>query len=100
MDIANYLSMKQGILDRDSYEQTHALLTANFPPYEWRSLDMERYIRFLSKDKKISAAISSAFYPEGFGRLTKRRMVMSESFRDSLRAYFAAISPSTSNRRG
>lgn len=100
MDIANYLSMKQGILDRDSYEQTHALLTANFPPYEWRTLDMERYIRFLSKDKKNIGSDLVCILSEGFGRLTKRRMVMNESFRDSLRAYFAAISSSTSNRRG
>lgn len=100
MDIANYLSMKQGILDRDSYEQTHALLTANFPPYEWRSLDMERYIRFLSKDKKNIGSDLVCILSEGFGHLTKQRMVMNESFRDSLRAYFAAISPSTSNRRG
>lgn len=100
MDIANYLSMRQGILDRESYERAHALLTVNFPAYEWHRLDMERYIRFLSKDKKNIGNDLVCILPEGFGRLTKRRMAMDESFRDSLRAYFAAIQPSTSNRQG
>lgn len=100
MDIANYLSMKQGILDRDSYKQTHTLLTANFPPYEWRSLDIERYIEYLSKDKKNIGSDLVCILSKGFGRLIKQRVVMNESFRESLRAYFASISPSTNKLRG
>lgn len=100
MDLANYLSMRRGSMNRETFERTHALLEENFPVYEWHRFDVERYIQFLSKDKKNIGSDLVCILPEGPGRLIKQRLVMDESFRDMLREYFSTGMRSTANRQG
>ncbi|MFH2047088.1 MAG: AroB-related putative sugar phosphate phospholyase (cyclizing) [Pseudomonadota bacterium] len=99
MDIANYLSLQQGIMDRRMFDWVHPLLMRNFPDYDWGHFDMETYIRFLSKDKKNIGSDLVCILPEGPGRLTKQRIMMDDVFRDTLQAYFNTMLLSNIHRQ-
>lgn len=93
MDIANYISLRRGIMGRETFDATHALLIGNFPAYEWDRFDVERYIQFLSKDKKNIGQDLVCILAEGPGRITKQRIGMGETFRGILREYFNDVLP-------
>lgn len=96
MDIANYVSLRHGIMNQEAFNRAHSLLIKNFPVYDWAHFDMEHYIRFLSKDKKNIGSDLVCILAEEPGRITKQRISMDEAFRDILRAYFISMLPSAS----
>lgn len=95
MDIANYISLRHGIMNRETFDSAHALLIKNFPAYVWDGFDMERYIQFLSKDKKNIGQDLVCILAEGAGRIMKQRINMDDVFRDVLHAYFRTILSAT-----
>jgi len=93
MDIANYVSFKRGIMSMDEYDRAHKLLAKNFPTYPSDHFDMERYIHFLSKDKKNLGNDLICILAQGPGRITKERIVVDDVFRDILWEYFSTVLP-------
>lgn len=91
IDIANYVSLQRGYMNAGEFDRTHALLVKNFPAYEWRHFDMERYIQYLSKDKKNIGSDLVCILAEGPGRITKQRINMDEDFRGILQKYFNEV---------
>jgi len=95
IDIANYVSLQRGYMNRETFDSAHALLIKNFPTYAWDHFDMECYIQFLSKDKKNIGQDLVCILAERPGHITKQRISMDETFRDVLQMYFSTILPST-----
>lgn len=93
MDIANYFSLRRGIMNRESFDAAHAMLVMNFPAYVWDRFDLDRYIQFLSKDKKNIGNDLVCILAEGPGHITKQRISMDETFRDILQTYFGTMFP-------
>jgi len=91
IDIANYVSLQRGYMNAGEFDRTHALLVKNFPAYEWRRFDMERYIQYLSKDKKNIGSDLVCILAEGPGRITKQRINMDEDFRGIIQKYFNEV---------
>jgi len=91
MDIANYLSMKIGIMQQEVFDRTHGLLIKNFPVYDWGLFDMEHYISFLLKDKKNIGSDLVCILSEGPGHLVKQSVVIDEQFRTILHEYFTTM---------
>lgn len=52
MDMANYIAMSLGILDKQHYQRMHPVLRANYSGYETTVIPMDGLITALSKDKK------------------------------------------------
>lgn len=93
MDIANYFALQLGIMSQDTFSEAHNLLKKNLPVYNWEGFDMERYIQFLSKDKKNIGQDLICILPVGPGQITKHRIGLDEDFRDILRTYFIEFLP-------
>jgi len=88
MDIANYLSTKMGLLSSQEDGRLHRLLTVNFPDFDWRHFDVDRYMTFLSKDKKNIDSDLTCVLCEGVGRLTMAKIPMDDGFRRLIEEYF------------
>ncbi|MFA4967959.1 MAG: AroB-related putative sugar phosphate phospholyase (cyclizing), partial [Candidatus Margulisiibacteriota bacterium] len=52
MDIANYVSLKHGYLDKGKYDYMHGILSQNLPDFKLKAHNMEAYLNALSRDKK------------------------------------------------
>jgi len=100
MDMANYLSVQHGIMDRRIFDRAHSVLVLNFPDYDWGHIDLTDYIRYLSKDKKNVGSDLVCILAEAPGRLVKQRIVMDDFFRKSLQDYFLTVLSAGTNRQG
>jgi 3-dehydroquinate synthase len=52
MDIANYLSLKLGLLNKLVFEGMHKILSKNIPSFRIREEMIDAYLKALSRDKK------------------------------------------------
>jgi 3-dehydroquinate synthase len=89
MDIANYISMKIGIMTREVFRDLHDKLASNFPDYNLQSIDLERYLSFLAKDKKNIGMDVGCVLSKGTGMLFKQQLPLDDNFREMIRAYFS-----------
>lgn len=88
MDLANYLSVHGGLLDRAGFDALHGLFVANFPDFDWRRLDLARYTAALSADKKNVDGGVTCVLSAGPGRLTKKRLAMDPTLAALIERYF------------
>ena len=86
-------------MNQMEFNRAHNLLSKNFPVYNWTHFDIDRYIQFLSKDKKNVGNDLVCILAEGPGRIAKQRISMDESFRGILREYFSTALPSAINHQ-
>ncbi len=90
MDLANYLSVHGGLLDRAGFDALHGLFVANFPDFDWRRLDLARYTTALSADKKNVDDAVTCVLSGGPGRLAMKRVAMDGTLVELLARYFEA----------
>ncbi len=88
MDIANYLSVKMGLMDQSLFETLHAKLGVNFPAYDFDQCDMEAYFGALAKDKKNTGNNLGCILTEGPGRLVRKQIPFDKNIKDEIRTYF------------
>lgn len=88
MDIANFLSMKLGIMSVAEFERLNAVLRLNIPARSGLVIDVERYLHFLGKDKKNVGSTLGCVLAERPGALSLHQLPMDAHLRDILRAYF------------
>ncbi len=91
MDLANYLSVRFGVLNHPVFEAMHDWLVVNFPIYDWTSLDLERYVSFLAADKKNFGDDLTCILAAGPGKLVVRRIPLDEALREAIGAYFRTV---------
>ena len=78
MDIANYISLKMGMLSDKSYEMMRQVLLKNYPDYSLKSEQKDSFLIALSKDKKNVDENLSAILTEGPGKMRKVKIPFDE----------------------
>lgn len=92
MDVANYISMKRGVLGAKGYDQMKQILSTNMPEYRLAEHDVDRYLTILAKDKKNQGSQLRCILCRGLGDLfienldidNKLRKILEEYSRDNL----------------
>jgi len=91
MDLANFLSWKLGFMEEKTFQGLHSRLTINFPAYKLESIDLETYIKALSKDKKNIGANIGCILAEAPGKLVKKQIPADDNLKKLLKEYFSTI---------
>lgn len=89
MDVANFVSMRLGLMPPEVFERLHALLAVNLPSRAFDVTDLGRYCEFLRKDKKNLGASIGCILAEGPGRLVALQVPLDDRFIGILHEYFA-----------
>ncbi len=89
MDIANFVSMRLGLMPRAVFEELHALLILNFPTRQFEPSQLDRYFEYLTKDKKNLGNDLGCILAERPGALVPRQIPFDDALRAMLREYFA-----------
>lgn len=88
MDIANYLSVRLGLMTQDVFNDIHTKLVVNFPEYDFNQCDMRLYLNALTKDKKNIGNSLGCILSEGIGRLVCKQVPFDENLEMMLKDYF------------
>lgn len=91
MDIANYLSLQLGLIDEKLYININSKLKLNFPDYKLSNIDINYYVKYLSKDKKNIDDQLVCILSAGPGKLQKIKLPMDSEFIDNMTKYFASV---------
>ena len=89
MDIANFLSMKLGMMSESIFNELHAQLIVNFPSRSFDLREVHRYVEYLGKDKKNSGNTLGCVLAERPGVLCPRQVPLDETLRTTLTQYFS-----------
>lgn len=89
MDLANYMSMKVGLMEPAIFHNLHAKLSINFPEFDWNKIDLDRYLGLLAKDKKNIGSNVGCILSQDLGVLLKQQMPLDNDFREIIRDYFS-----------
>ena len=71
MDLANYISLKMGILSKIDFEIMHDILIKNIPTFYFTEENIEEYCFALSKDKKNKGNKLGCILCNGPGKVEK-----------------------------
>ncbi len=88
MDIANKLSVEKGMLDRQVRSRIRDIVKNFWSSYYVKNINIDAYIRALSKDKKNEGDRLGAILCSGYGKLSKNMLDMDEEFCLFLKDYF------------
>jgi len=88
MDLANYLSVQLGRMSAESFNELHGVLRRNFPSVDLSTVDLDRYIAALAKDKKNIGADLVCILASGPGQLEKVRLSLDRNLSGVISHYF------------
>lgn len=88
MDIANFVSMRLGLLPPALFQSLHDLLVVNFPRRAIGDLDLDRYCAYLARDKKNTGRTVGCILVERPGSLVARQLPLDADLRRVLLEYF------------
>lgn len=95
MDIANFLSVRQGYLSNDRFWELHKLLEKNMPSLALGGDYLDTYLAALAKDKKNVNRNLTCILTSGPGSMKKVEIPFDSSLRTSLLEYFDSLSASS-----
>jgi len=87
MDLANYVSMKMGFMKPEIFHNFHAKLSINFPEYDWKGINLNRYCDLLSKDKKNIGSSVGCILAKDSGVLFKQQLPLDNHFKEMIHSY-------------
>jgi 3-dehydroquinate synthase len=88
MDIANYVSMKMGLLESSAYHSLRPLLLANSRPFERVEIPLAAFFAALAKDKKNTDANLNLVLSKGPGAIFRQKVALTPEFRGWCEEYF------------
>lgn len=88
MDLANFISLRKGILSEDDFESMHKILELNIPSFKIEESNYEQYKLALSRDKKNQGDKLGCILSKGPGKLEKIYTSMNDEFKSIVLAYF------------
>lgn len=91
MDVANFIAVRRGLMARQDFDALHGLLRLNFPCFEWNTIDVDAYIRFLRKDKKNVDDRITCILASRLGALSVERVPADAALADAVRTYFGGV---------
>ena len=91
MDIANYISYHNGLMDSEDYNNAKKILEINFPKFSWLNFDNRLFLESLSKDKKNKGEKLGCILSRGPGKLMKEFLPIDKKFKSLMKNYFENI---------
>lgn len=88
MDLANYVSMKLGLISPDVFQDIHKKLSLNFPEFDWNRINLDQYLTFLSKDKKNIGNNIGCILAKCPGMLIKQQLPLDNHLKEMIHEYF------------
>ena len=88
MDVANYLSVKMGLIDETLRQRMREVLKLNWDEVPLGETDVEAFIGALRKDKKNVGAEVRVILTKGFGRMFVTRLDVDGDARGWIEEYF------------
>ena len=89
MDMANFISVKMGLLNSHVRTEIRELLQEIWKGYDIKSLDVEKFCGALSKDKKNVGSELRLILCKGYGKVFKTPVKNDEVLKSWLMEYFA-----------
>jgi len=90
MDIANYVSLEMGYLDREAFLSMREMLVRNMPDFSLDPAQLDRYFKALAKDKKNLDNNLTCILTSGPGCMRKVRLPFDEKLKEAIASYFRA----------
>lgn len=87
MDMANYISLKIGIVSEESYKLMREVLLKNYPDYSLKNEQKDSFLIALSKDKKNIDENLSAILTEGPGKMRKMKIPFDDNLKEFIGSY-------------
>ena len=91
MDMANEVSLQKGLLDQETYDELHLLLTANYAGFEDFPIPEEPFFSALAKDKKNSGGELTLILLRGPGKVFRGHYPHDASFRSICTGFFERL---------
>lgn len=88
MDIANFISVKLGLLPESIRLDIKKLLEDIWAGYDIKNLDLEKFAKALSKDKKNIGTELQLILCKGYGKVFKTAQSLDGEFKGWLKDYF------------
>ena len=88
MDIANFISVKLGLLPESIRLDIKKLLEYIWVGYDIKNLDIEKFAKALSKDKKNIGTELQLILCKGYGKVFKTAQSLNGEFKGWLKDYF------------
>ncbi len=88
MDMANYVSVKLGLIPQEIRDEVRAIVVNFWPGFEINELDVDTFIKALSKDKKNVGKKLGLILNKGYGQIFKNVMDSDDTFRNWMVEYF------------
>ncbi|SDW85873.1 3-dehydroquinate synthase [Hydrobacter penzbergensis] len=87
MDIANYISLKLGMQEMESFQRCHTILRKNIPPFSLNQNNINEYLSALSRDKKNKDNRLGCILSKGPGKVEKMFLPMDDVLKQYLLDY-------------
>lgn len=88
MDMANFISVKMGFITDETRDEIRSVTQKIWDGYSIKNIDLEMFIKALSKDKKNVGSKLGLILNKGYGNIFKNIMDADENFRIWLKDYF------------
>jgi len=88
MDMANYVSVKLDLIPEQVRNEIREVVVNFWPGFEINELDVDTFIRALSKDKKNVGTRLGLILNKGYGQIFKNVMDNDDTFRNWMVEYF------------
>lgn len=85
--MANYISLKKKILSQSEYDKMHKLIST-YATHAVEITDYDRYMDFLSRDKKVIGDEVQAILSRGIGKIEVVRTKLDGALKEMIRDYF------------
>lgn len=88
MDMANFVSVKLGLIPEQVRNEIREVVVHFWPGFEITELDVDTFIKALSKDKKNVGKKLGLILNKGYGQIFKNVMDNDDTFRSRMVEYF------------
>jgi len=88
MDIANYISVNKKMLSLSDFKRNHEIISRHTSHYNIKNLDLNRYLDFISHDKKSVEDGLNVILCNGIGKTEIVKIKIDNLFKKSIKEYF------------
>ncbi len=91
MDMANFVSMNLGFITKKEFERLHTFLPKLWQGFDLGTIDVDKYISALRKDKKNAGNELRLILMDGVGKTYKKAVKPNEQFTAWIKEYLETI---------
>ena len=92
MDMANFISMKRGLISQEEFEEISKFLRDYIPYKEFKIDDLDTYMEFLSRDKKVVGDELNAILCKGIGKIKIIKIKLDSQLKNEIKSYLKHFS--------